>query len=269
MNMNLKSPFHICLYFPKTGDAGQSYIDALKKEIISSSDDFKKSDIRSLTLLYPFAFGANSIASLVRECVKSFNIAKSTEIVLRALPGSISLDVLGTMKSSGVNKIDIDVFSTLEEDCAALNLSGYPKALENSSKILYAMGFSSLGLRMMLNIPGQNELRFKKSMGRILEFAPEHVTYFSNGEWNEYDKTRFSIAKDFLSKYSYNVYSLGCLTKTKPWESYLQLNDAEILGLGLGAYSRLDEASYYNTLDINHYIKYSDNFEMLVDRLGT
>ncbi len=117
---------------------------------------------------------------------------------------------------------------------------------------------------MACALPGQDGLRFRKSMGKLVEFAPRHIAFLPfEGRWEEENWRR---AQDFFTGKGYTVYTKGCLSANGPWLCYSVPETEEILGLGLGAPSRLFEASFRNTPDLARYLRFSGDFPMLIER---
>jgi len=280
MNKNGKKALHAVINFPYgpfTGPAfcraqagggsakdKEAYLDALKKEMASAALDFADSAVKSLVLWGAAHTDPKGVAALIREFRRCFTLEGDAEIVLRCVPGSISLDALGELRAAGVNKIDVELFSALEQDCAQIGLFGFPRALFGTAAVLRAAGFSELGLRVASSLPGQGALRFRKSMGKLLEFAPRHIAFLPfEGRWEEENWKR---AQDFFTEKGYTEYAKDCLAAGGPWRCYFVPETEEILGLGLGASSRLFEGAFRNTPDLAQYLRFSGDFPMLIER---
>lgn len=280
MKENGKQALHVTMHFPYGPFTGpvfgralagggstkekEAYLEALGRETAAAAPDFADSAVKSLILWGAAHTDPKGIAALLREFRRSFTLEEDAEIVLRCVPGSVSLDALGELRAAGVNKIDVELFSALEQDCAQIGLSGFPQALCGTAAVLCSAGFSALGLRMACALPGQGALRFRKSMGKLPEFAPKHIAFLPfEGRWEEENRKR---AQDFFTQKGYTEYTKGCFAAGGPWRCYAVPETEEILGLGLGASSRLFEGAFCNTPDLARYLRFSGDFPMLIER---
>jgi len=99
------------------------------------------------------------------------------KIRLSTRPDAISVDILKLLKRYGVDIIEIGVQS-LDEDVLKLSERGHNiEAIYNSSKLIVENGFS-LGLQMMLGLPGDNEKKALKTARKIIEIKPDFIRIY-------------------------------------------------------------------------------------------
>ncbi len=258
----------------------RDYFNKLEKEIREESVQYTGTEVVSIffgggTPSYPAAELVCRILHVIRE---EFYVSPDAEISLESNPGTISLDKLSQYKLAGFNRLSIGLQSTIEDELKEIGrihtfqefLTGY----ENARKA----GFTNINIDIMSALPGQTLDTYLKTLSRVVELRPEHISAYSliieEGTvfWERYhdDKNtsfpalpseeteRFMYEKtdEVLKQYGYQRYEISnyaipgreCIHNSVYWER------KNYVGFGLGAASLYENNRWRNTGEMQQYL---------------
>ena len=264
------------------------YMDALQKEI-QAVRDVEAYEIVSVFIGggTPSVLEAGAIASLMDIVREKFALRDDAEITIEANPGTVDMEKLSVFRQAGINRLSLGLQST---DPAELKMLGrihtYEEFLQ-SYRMARAAGFDNINIDLMFAVPGQTEEAWKQHLREVAELEPEHIsaysliieegTPFAEKELDLPDEdTEYQMYEDtaeILKEYGYHQYEISNYAK----EGYECRHNAgywkrtEYLGLGLGASSLYGGLRFFNTRDMQEYLRFSDQAEKIrkeVTRLG-
>ncbi len=126
----------------------------------------------------PSFFGADGMATLLTAIRKHFDVATDAEITFEANPDSISDKLLRRLRAEGFNRVSLGIQT---DDDALLQKLGrphnYAQAVSAVQRIRRA-GYRNLSLDLMYGLPGQTLDSWEKTLKRVLELNPEHMSCY-------------------------------------------------------------------------------------------
>lgn len=205
----------------------------------------------------PSILPAGAIFGLLNRMRNAFRFAPDTEISVEANPEDITPAWVEEMKNAGVNRFSCGVQSFF---CAhTLGRRHTPERAVQAVQELRRCGVQNLNLDMMFALPLQTMPDLEQDIGRLLDLAPEHISWYAltltpetplahavhSGRWTLPDEETWLLFYDRiqqrLNEAGYEHYEISnwarpgwrCRHNERIW------NGADYLGLGPGAASRL------------------------------
>ncbi len=276
------------LSVPSTPEVIENYVAALIKEIKAYSELALEYVVTTIF----FGGGTPSILSgvqmqkIMKTLREVFQIADQIEISMEANPGTVTEENLMAYKNAGVNRISFGLQSANNEELKILGrVHTYEQFLE-SFVIARQAGFDNINVDLISAIPNQTVESWEKSLYKVLELQPEHISAYSLiieegtafAKWygegaekeeelptEEVEREIYHRTEEILKEKGYYRYEISnyakkgkeCRHNLGYWER------KEYLGLGLGASSLIEEQRFHNIEDLAQYIEYAGNLERL------
>ena len=204
------------------------------------------------------------------------SIRDDAEISMEMNPGTIQKERLLAYKEAGINRVSVGLQSANDEELKRLGrIHNYEQFLENFH-LLRECGFENINVDLMSGLPYQNMEIFRKTLGKVVDLKPEHLSVYSliveegtpfyqsygtkEGEMllpgEELDRQMYAFTKSYLEEQGYNRYEVSNYAK-EGYEcrhnlKYWQLE--EYLGFGLAAASLFCKERYVNVAMFDEYI---------------
>ncbi len=260
-------------------DIESSYINALKKEIRSIHHEI------TMNTLYigggtPSVLSSEALSDLVIEIFNNFDFSEGCEATIEMNPGTLSREKIQAVQPFGINRVSIGVQSF--DDSVLRSLGRIHTADDSAQAVAIAgdAGFKNISVDLIYGVPGQSVASWEETLKKTVELKPRHIsTYELTVEEGTllYDRIKagklkmpeeerivemYDYAVDYLSSRGFVHYEICsfalpgfyCRHNLNYWDS------GGYLGAGLGAHSFVDNKRFYNTDDINKYIRaLSDN----------
>ena len=251
------------------------YIDCLKKEIESKSN---KNEIVIDTIYIgggtPSIIDVKLIIEVLESIKENFNVEKEAEITIEINPGTVNEEKLKLYKEEGINRVSIGLQSTNNDLLKMLGRIHTYEEFLKCSNMARNIGFKNINVDLMLGLPSQTLDDINKSMKRIINLKPEHVSVYSliiedgtklardveNGKLilpeEEIERNMYWKVKQTLENNGYIHYEISNFAK-KGYESKHNMNcwsQKEYLGFGASAHSYFKSMRYSNIEDIEEYI---------------
>lgn len=127
----------------------------------------------------PSLLSAQQIRSLMDSVRSSFSVSERAEITAEANPDSLSSQVLGAYKQSGINRLSIGAQSM---DDTLLKTLG---RIHDSETFLRAYdraviaGFSNINIDLMFGLPGQSLQQWTATLAEVLSLGPSHLSLYT------------------------------------------------------------------------------------------
>ncbi len=256
--------------------AQQLYLDALFTEIDMVKDNFAEKTFDSIFIGggTPSIVYEGFIASLSRKLFSSFHFADKTEFTIEVNPGSFTREKFFEYVEAGVNRISVGVQCIDEKLLRANGRIQSVANIKDTFEILSSSEFPNVNGDVMIGLPGQTSKSVLDTIKFLIKHNVKHIsTYSLQLERNTllYDKLRKGSIKPVNDKSIVDVYTkLNKLLEKEGFKRYEVSNYAKpcfeckhnkkywdgtnYLGLGVSAYSFLDNYRHYNTKRLDTYI---------------
>lgn len=255
-----KCPYCDFYSVPDRTDAG-TYVDAVLDELKNYNENFDTVFIGGGT---PTSIGGE----LVRLCEA---LPKADEFTVEANPGTVDLELLKALKAVGVNRISFGVQSFNDNELRVLGRIHTAAQAEDAVRAAREAGFGNVSVDLMLSTPRQTAESVKKSLEKIRELEPDHVSAYSliveEGTpfygadlplpSEDEEREIYWLVHDMLEDMGLRQYEISnfarpgreCRHNIKYWtpEPYV--------GLGAAAHSYYGGRRYANAPDIAAYIR--------------
>lgn len=273
---------------PGSEETIQSYVDALKKEIMSHQGTAQ--NYRVETVFFgggtPSVLRGEQMREIFAALRETFDIAEDAEISMEANPGTVTAEKLQIYRSVGINRISFGLQSAKDEELKLLGrIHTYDEFLE-SYMLARQCGFDNINVDLISAIPGQSLESWEETLQKIIELQPEHISAYSliieegtpfaevygegcprenelPGEAEErviYRRTRELLAGAGYHRYEISNYAKDgkeCKHNLGYWER------KDYLGMGLGASSLLENTRFHNTQCMDIYLACSGKPEQI------
>ena len=273
---NKKCDYCDFVSFSMDRKAQQLYLEALFTEIDLVKRDFN--DVMFDTIFIgggtPSILYEGFIASLSRKLFSSFHFAKKTEFTIEVNPSSFTREKFFEYVEAGVNRISVGV-QCLDEKL--LNAHGRIQTVDNikeTFQILSNSQFPNVNGDVMIGLPGQSTQSVLDTVKFLVEHNVKHISTYSlqleqhtmlynkirKGQIkpvkdkaivNVYSKINKYLEKEGFKRYEVSNYAKPCFESEhnkKYWDG------TNYLGLGVSAYSFIDNHRYYNTKRLDTYL---------------
>ncbi len=206
----------------------------------------------------------------INQC---FDTKGCTEISIEANPGTLSEQMLSSLKKSGVNRLSIGLQSWNPEELELLGrIHGREEFIQNYEKAR-EMGFDNINIDLIFGIPGQTLNSWSRTLQAVADMAPQHISCYSlqieestgfhrmlaQGKLPQpdpdLDRDMYHYAVEFLADKGYKRYEISnfalegreCVHNLAYW------NNQPYIGIGAAAHSFSDGIRKWNTSDIFRY----------------
>ena len=204
----------------------------------------------------PSLLNPDQLALIISRINAQFRIAPDAEITLEANPGTVFLQYIKQYKSAGINRLSLGVQSFSDRELLRLGRihdSGQAERTLDPVKQV----FDQVSVDLIFGIPGQTLKSWEKSLERVLEYDPEHLSVYgltfepgtlfgtalSSGRLKpmheELERSLYLTAHSLLTRDGYQHYELsnyarpGCRSR----HNQMYWTGGAYLGLGPGAHS--------------------------------
>ena len=247
----------------------EEYLAALTKEA-------QLSPIKQFQTLYvgggtPSLLTVTQIQKLVEIIIRNFGpIRNFEESTFEANPESLTEEKLAVLKKAGFNRLSIGLQSFNDADLKTLGRVHNAAQFLHAYQMARAAGFDNINVDLIAGLPGQTLTSFEKSLQRLLDLKPEHLSvyglqieegtpFFEQGIVCDQILMRQMLeqTRDVLTAHGYHHYEISnfalprCEAKhnTHYWEN------GEYIGLGSSAASYIKGVRRQNTPDMGVYIE--------------
>lgn len=261
---------------PATPEARAEYLEALKREMISEAPAYQDYEVKTVF----WGGGTPSILESWQikegmEVLKShYRLAADAEISMEMNPGTASAEKLHMMRESGINRLSIGLQSAVDEELRMLGRIHTYADFESTYYAAREAGFTNINIDLMSAIPGQSVEGWRKTLQRVVDLKPEHISAYSliieegtplfeNIESypaipsEEEDRIMYQDTKSLLKELGYERYEIsnyakpGCECK----HNSVYWTRGNYAGFGLGASSMVENVRWRNTEDMENYLR--------------
>lgn len=188
-SLYLHVPFcrHRCSYCDFNTFAGQermvpAYVDAICQEIRQVA-----AGAGNLLPVHTVFFGGGTPSLLAEADIEKitahlracFQFQDDVEITLEANPGTVSLAYLSGLRSLGVNRLSFGMQSAHPDDLRLLEREHDFFDVAQAVRWSRQAGFDNLNLDLIFGLPGQPLDRWKDTVERAIDLAPDHISLYA------------------------------------------------------------------------------------------
>ena len=223
----------------------------------------------------PSILDGEDIVRIMEKLYAAGNISETAEISIEANPGTVTEEKLLLWKRAGVNRISFGLQSADDEELKRLGRIHTWEEFEENYHLARKCGFDNINVDLMSALPGQTVETWRKTMEKVVELKPEHISAYSliieEGTpfyeayadypellpTDEEEREMYYETKAFLASKGYERYEISnyaksgyeCRHNLSYWER------VDYLGLGLGAASLLGNVRKSNQTELSEYVK--------------
>ena len=291
MELYVHIPFCVkkCAYcdflsFPQGEEIQRRYVEKLMEEIRTVSAGFHDTPVSSVFVGggTPSVLKARWMKELF-DCLRaSFHIEETAEISMEANPGTVDREKLRIYREAGINRLSFGLQSADNRKLKALGrIHTWEEFLDSFHQARIA-GFTNINVDLMSALPGQTVDSWRKTLEKVLELKPEHISAYSliieegtpfasrtlnlpdeDAEYNMYEATA-----QILREYGFEQYEISNYAK-KGRECRHNVGywiRQDYLGFGLGASSLYGKERFANTQDMKKYLENSRTPEKIREK---
>jgi oxygen-independent coproporphyrinogen-3 oxidase len=235
----------------------------------------------------PSLLSMQQIDDILKSVNDNFNTDRQTEITMEVNPGDVSLEYFQQLRKRGINRLNIGIQSFND---SLLKFLGRRHSAEESAAAMDGArqaGFDNVGIDLIYSVYGQDMKTWEETLNKALSFSPEHLSCYqlSLGEktplYKKYRKENLQLpaeneALDFfmttsriLTNAGYIHYEVSNFARTVSLKSRHNMKywrHAPYLGMGPAAHSFDGENRWWNTADVEAYLKTIDEGKKPVNR---
>lgn len=224
----------------------------------------------------PTTLPAYLLEELMGEIYKNYNISPDAEITAECNPVTGERELFARMRAVGINRLSIGLQSAHEKELKALGRLHTFETFATCFADARAAGFDNISVDVMSGIPYQTPESRRKTLQKILELGPEHISsydliieegtpFFKKRDTlplPDEDATRKMYLEgiEILRESGYAQYEISNFARAG-YESRHNLkywNCDEYLGFGVAAHSDFGGTRFGNSRDIEEYLKDHD-----------
>ncbi|HOP06466.1 MAG TPA: radical SAM family heme chaperone HemW [candidate division Zixibacteria bacterium] len=223
----------------------------------------------------PSLMNLDSFRLWLRQVECSFPMVYEVEFSFECNPESVSLELLDTLKTFGVNR---PLFGVQSFYPALLRLLGRRHDLNDTHRAIYhanALEFKNYGIDLIFGLPGQKANQHSADLDEALKLAPPHISYYqltvesgtplekmlNEGRLRQADPelvaAMYREGCDRLTEAGYHHYEVSsfarpgyeCRHNQGYWDG------SAYLGLGPSAHSFIGNRRFFNPSDLKRYVE--------------
>ncbi len=251
----------------------ERYIEQLLIEIKYTSEIYKKDYIVNSVFIgggTPSILKEHHVQKILETLKKNYFLIENAEITIESNPNSLDESKLENYKQNGINRLSIGVQSFDDNLLKILGRTHTSKDVVYAYKLARKVGFKNINLDIMFGVPEQSETSWGKTINRVLELSPEHISLYSlqieknTIFYKKYKDEELNFIGDkkvnkmyieaikTLEEKGYKHYEISncakverqCIHNIKYWTM------KEYIGFGAGAYSYVNKKEFKNSDDL-------------------
>ena len=220
----------------------------------------------------PSVLDGEWIKRILCKLKESFLFDKDCECSMEVNPGTVDYEKLISYREAGINRLSIGLQSCNDNELKALGRIHDYAVFEETYRLARKAGFTNINIDLMSAIPEQTEESFSRSLKRICELEPEHISVYSliveegtpfydmdlKLPDEEEERRMYHNTAELLKKYGYEQYEISNYAKpgTECRHNLRYWRCEEYIGFGCAAASFVNGVRWKNTENRNEYIKY-------------
>lgn len=261
----------------------ETYMQQLFREIECYRDVSKDYVVKTIFIGggTPSVLQEELVEQLFRQIQAVWQIAEDAEITMECNPGTLTTRKLAEYRTCGINRLSIGLQSADNKELKRLGrIHNYEQFIANY-KLAREAGFRNINVDIMAALPGQTQNSFGKTLAKLVELQPEHISVYSliveegtpfaddpevlkDLPSEAVERRMYRYTKSILNSMGYERYEISNYAKPGYACKHNQVywTGGEYLGFGLGAASYWNGMRFENTRDIQDYVKNWDGADI-------
>lgn len=254
----------------------KEYLRGLQAELRAWREMAESYQVKSVFLGggTPSVLAEGWMEELFHALYEIWEMAPQVEITIEANPGTLTRKKLIEYRTCGINRLSLGLQSAVNQELASLGrIHTYEQFLANY-QLAREEGFRNINVDLMSALPGQNLHIYGKSLARVVQLEPEHIsaysliiepgTPFAEDEEilkqlpsEETERRMYHYTKKILQSLGYERYEISNYAKPgyACYHNQVYWTGGEYLGLGLGAASYWNGMRFHNTGNFEKYLR--------------
>lgn len=255
----------------------KAYFDALMNEIDIRAKEYSDYEIDTVFIGggTPTIVPPEWIENMLLMVKKKFNCADNQEITIESNPGTMTAEKLEIYRKAGINRLSIGVQSLNDDVLEAIGRIHDRKTFIDTYTKARSAGFDNINIDLMFSLPKQTDEIWESTLKEAIALRPEHISFYSLQieEGTEFydmykkgildiadddtDRARYHTAVKMLKDAGYKHYEISnaALDGYESQHNIKYWSLEEYLGIGIAAHSFTKERRFYNTSDLDEYIR--------------
>jgi len=252
------------------------FIDALNKEMKFYSKLFKSFDTVYFGGGTPSLLTPQQIKIILKTVNKFYRIDPHAEITIEVNPGDVSLEYFRSLRSLGINRLNIGMQSFDNQLLKYLGRRHSASDALASMEAAREAGFTNIGIDLIYGLQHQNLQSWDKTLQKAISIKPEHISCYQLSlapktplyqtyqeqsiklPSNEQQAKYFFSTSEILENAGYLHYEVSNFARKESLKSKHNMKywqHLPYLGLGPAAHSFLEKKRWWNKSAAKRYIK--------------
>lgn len=241
----------------------KGYVRAMQRELIAASQDMD--DYEVVGIVFDTGaiqqFLAPEAAELVSAIRSHLNMAEKPCVVLECDVNSLDVHKCTYYKEMGVTMMDMRLYTSVMDEARAIGRPCPHFSLKEPAEVLRKYGVEHIGAQVAAGIPGQDENSLMVTLEDCVACGAVHVTVIGLAG----GQALVQAADAFLQAHGYRCYAPGKYAR-EGWEMpFYPLGRTDVLGLGIGAESRIDGVLSRNKRNMKLYIRAAHDYTVITE----
>lgn len=253
----------------------EAYVKKLMDEMECYRDLSKEYQVISIFVGggTPSVLQEGLVEQLFHKLYSVWRLEDGAEITIECNPGTLTACKLAEYRTCGINRLSLGLQSADNKELTLLGrIHNYEQFVANYQSAREA-GFRNINVDIMSALPGQSRQSFGRTLSKVLELKPEHISVYSliieegtplaakrellkHLPSEQAERSMYHYTKTILKGMGYERYEISNYAKPGYACRHNQVywTGGEYLGLGLGASSYLNGLRFENTRDWEEYL---------------
>ena len=205
------------------------------------------------------------------ELIGSIPRRHDAEVTVECNPDDVTVEMLRTFRSGGVNRVSIGVQSMSPHVLAALGRTHDPANIERAVSVIGDAGMPTFNLDVIYGAAGESVDDWRRTVDEVLAFDPPHVSAYgltveagtalaAQPERHPDDDDqadKYEIADDLLGAAGLRNYEVSNWARPghESRHNFLYWRQADYRGFGCAAHSHRDGRRWWNVRTPDRYIE--------------
>lgn len=240
----------------------KGYVQAMQRELIAAAPDLEDYEVVGIV------FDTGAIQQFLPQEAAELVSAIKTHLHMAEHPGvfitcdvNVDMEKAAYYREMGATLMNIRLYTSVREEARAIGRLLPHFSLKEPAEMLRKCQIEHIGVQIAAGIPDQNEDSLLVTLQDCVDCGAVHVTLTELPGGGAL--ARFADA--FLAEHGYRCYAPGMYAKDG-WEmSFYPPGKTEVLGLGIGAQSRMDGVLSRNTRNMKLYIRAAHDYTVITE----
>ncbi len=278
--------------FPANEEMKHRYVSALIYEIEHRRWPYEIENIPTIFIGggTPSSLSVDELGRLIRALKRTYHVLPNAEFTMEVNPKTVDKEKLIAIRQLGVNRLSIGLQSTIDEELRLLGrIHSFDDFLKTYDDAREA-GFTNINFDIIYALPGQGLLSLEKTLRRVTELRPEHISAYSliieegtrfytlygddekrrqKGErpialpTEETERAMDRLTKEILEEAGYHRYEISNYARDgfECEHNKVYWTRGSYIGFGISAASLIGDIRCNNGLDMARYIEHGPDFE--------